>query len=87
MVIHRFPFTLALAKSFVIVILKSDSLVIAVPDWKKDFAKEWVGYVISLANITIAKESLFGITIAKDSVNGPLNESNTSTSHHIEVSA
>ena len=37
----------------------------------KDFAKEWVGYAISLASITIAKESLFGIAIAKFSVNGP----------------
>ena len=25
----------------------------------KDFAKEWVGYAISLASITFAKESLF----------------------------
>ena len=38
----------------------------------KDFAKEWVGYAIFLASIAIAKESLFGITIAKLSVNGPL---------------
>ena len=38
----------------------------------KDFTKEWVGYVISLASIAIAKESLFGIVIAKSSVNGPL---------------
>ena len=30
----------------------------------KDFAKEWVGYAISLANIAIAKESLFAIAIA-----------------------
>ena len=34
------------------------------------FAKEWVGYPISLASIAIAKESLFGIAIAKLSVNG-----------------
>ena len=38
----------------------------------KDFTKEWVLYAISLANITIAKESLFGIAIAKITVNGPL---------------
>ena len=38
----------------------------------KDFAKEWVWYHISLASITITKESLFGIVIAKLSVNGPL---------------
>ena len=31
----------------------------------KDFAKEWVGYAISLASIAIAKESLFSIAIAK----------------------
>ena len=37
----------------------------------QDFAKEWVGYAISLASIAIAKESLFGITIPKSSVNGP----------------
>ena len=35
----------------------------------KDFAKEWVGYAISLASIAIAKESLFSIAIAKLSVN------------------
>ena len=35
----------------------------------KDFAKEWVGYAISLASIAIAKESLFNIAIAKGSVN------------------
>ena len=61
------PFTLALAKS----------LEIAVPFGKrqifaKDFAKEWVGYAISLASIVITKESLFGIAIAKGSVNAPL---------------
>ena len=39
---------------------------------KQIFAKEWVGYAISLASIAIAKESLFGIAIAKLSVNGPL---------------
>ena len=38
----------------------------------RDFAKEWVGYVISLASIAIAKESLFSIAIVKLSVNGPL---------------
>ena len=37
----------------------------------KDFAKEWVGYAISLAGIAITKESLFSIAIAKFSVNGP----------------
>ena len=37
----------------------------------KDFAKEWVGYAISLASITIAKESLFSIAITKLSVKGP----------------
>ena len=37
----------------------------------KDFTKEWVRYPISLASITIAKESLFGIAIAKISVKGP----------------
>ena len=31
----------------------------------KDFAKEWLGHAISLASITIAKESLFGIAITK----------------------
>ena len=36
----------------------------------KDFAKEWVGYGISLVSITIAKESLFGIAITRLSVNG-----------------
>ena len=60
------PFTLALAKS----------LVIAMPVEKdrffaKRFAKEWVGYAISLVSIAITKESLFGIAIAKLSVNGP----------------
>ena len=38
----------------------------------KDFAKEWVGYAISLVSITIAKESLLGFAIAKLSVNGTL---------------
>ena len=38
----------------------------------KDFAKEWVGYAISLVSIAIGKESLFGIAIAKGNVNGPL---------------
>ena len=38
----------------------------------KDFAKEWVGYAISLASIAITKESLSGFAIAKLSVNGPL---------------
>ena len=52
------PFILALAKSSVIAI------------FAKDFAKEWLGYAISLASIAIAKESLFGIAIAKLSVNG-----------------
>ena len=65
LVIHRFPFIRALAKS----------LAIAVPCGKKqtftkDFAKEWVGYVNSLANISITKESLFGI--AKGNVNRTL---------------
>ena len=45
----------------------------------KDFAKEWVGNAISLANIVVAKESLFGIIIAKGSVNGPL------AYHHIQT--
>ena len=31
----------------------------------KDFAKEWVGYAISLASTAMPKESLFGIAIAK----------------------
>ena len=35
----------------------------------KDFAKDWVGYAISLASIAIAKESLFNFAIAKGSVN------------------
>ena len=30
----------------------------------KDFAKEWVGYAISLASITVTKESLSGFAIA-----------------------
>ena len=38
----------------------------------KNFAKECVGYAISLASIAIAKESFFGIAIAKLSVNEPL---------------
>ena len=37
----------------------------------EDFAKEWVGYADSSANIATGKESLFGIAIAKGSVNGP----------------
>ena len=42
------------------------SLAIAMPVEKRQiFAKEWVGYAISLASIAIAKESLFGIAIAK----------------------
>ena len=52
-------------------------LAIAVPCGKrqifgKDFAKEWVGYAISLASMAIAKESLLGIANSKGSVNGPL---------------
>ena len=38
----------------------------------KDFAKEWIGYAISLASIAITKKSLSGFAIAKLSVNGPL---------------
>ena len=38
----------------------------------KDFAKELVGYAISLVSIAIAKESLFSIAITKLSVNGLL---------------
>ena len=37
----------------------------------KDFAKECIGYTISLVSMAIAKESLFGDAIAKRSVNGP----------------
>ena len=54
------PFTLALA----------ESLAIAMPV-EKDRLLLRVGYAISLASITIAKESLFGIATAKLSVNGP----------------
>ena len=51
-------------------------LAIAVPCGKrqifgKDFAKEWIGYAISLVSIAMAKESLFGIAISEGSVNGP----------------
>ena len=37
----------------------------------KDFAKEWIGYAISLVSIAITKESLFGIAMANLSVNRP----------------
>ena len=56
--------TLALVKSLVISMPVENRQI-----FTKDFAKEWVGYAISLASIAIAKESLF--SIAKLSVNGP----------------
>ena len=59
------PLTLAL------VIILSDSYACGKRQiLAKDFAKEWVGYAISLASIAMAKESLFGIAIAKGSVHG-----------------
>ena len=52
----------------------------------KDFAKEWVGYANSLANIAIAKESLFGIAIAKGTVNGTLSYvRKTSRLQHVQM--
>ena len=47
------------------------------------FTEDWVGYVISLASIAIAKESLLGIAIAKFSVNGPLGSFTLTKREHI----